>query len=42
MYLTLPAERYTARNCSHPRRETILLEKLHKTYIFAAMWNREK
>lgn len=38
----LPADRYTAMNCSWPRMFTMLEEKLHKTYIFAAMWNKEK
>lgn len=38
----LPADKYTAMNCSWPRMFTMLEEKLHKTYIFAAMWNKEK
>lgn len=38
----LPADKYTAMNCSWPRMFTMLEEKLHKTYILAAMWNKEK
>lgn len=38
----LPADRYTATNCSWPRMFTMLEEKLHKTYMLAAMWNKEK
>lgn len=29
-------------NCSLPSMETALVEKLHKTYMLAAMWKKEK
>lgn len=29
-------------NCSLPSMETALVEKLHRTYMLAAMWKKEK
>lgn len=29
-------------NCSWPSMETALVEKLHRTYMLAAMWKKEK
>lgn len=38
----VPADKYMARNCSRPSMDTALLEKLHRTYMLAAMWKKEK
>lgn len=29
-------------NCSRPNMEMALVEKLHRTYMLAAMWKKEK